>query len=140
VRIQEIGGQAINSVNVEEQNVPYRLQNDYLNFSIQVPAGKTRCAAIQYQNDLDLASIATSKDSVVVYLLRMASDFRDNNLSKMSLGLAFIRFYNQRRITPAELLACASALMLICLCAGYRWRKPSRQNDTTEQSAEIPRQ
>jgi len=140
VLTQEIGGQAINSVNVDEQNLPYRLQNDYLNFSIQVPPGKTRCAAIEYQNDLDLPSIATSKDSVVVYLLRMASDFRDNDLSKMSVGLAFIRFYNERRITPTELLACASALMLICLYAGYRWRKPSGQNVTTEQSADISRQ
>jgi hypothetical protein len=122
VRKQEIGGQTIHSVNVDGQNFQYQLQNDYLNFSIPVPAGKTRCAGIEYQNDLELASIGTSKDSVVVYLLRMASDFRDNYLSKVDFGLAFIRFYDEHQVTPAQLLACALGLMLICLFAGYRWR------------------
>jgi hypothetical protein len=122
VRKQEIGSQTINSLIVDGQNFPYRLQDDYLNFSIPVPMGKTRCAAIQYQNDLDLASIGTSKDSVVVYLLRMASDFRDNYLSKATFGLAFIRFYNEHEVTPAQILAFAFALILVFFYAGHRWR------------------
>jgi hypothetical protein len=122
VRKQEIGGETINSVSVDGQNLQYRLQDDSLNFSVPVPRGNSRCIAIQYQNDLVLGSIGTSKDSVVVYLVRMASDFRDNYLSKTALGLAFIRFYNKHEVTPAQVLACAFALMLVCLYAGYRWR------------------
>jgi len=122
VRKQEIGGETINSVSVDGQNLQYQLQDDSLNFSVPVPKGNSRCIAIQYQNDLVLGSIGTSKDSVVVYLVRMASDFRDNYLSKTSLGLAFIRFYNKHEVTPAQVLACAFALMLVCLYAGYRWR------------------
>lgn len=122
VRKQEIGGETINSVSVDGQNFPHQLQDDSLNFSIPVPMGKTRCAAIQYQNDLVLGSIGTSKDSVVVYLVRTASDFRDNYLSKTAFGLAFVRFYNKHEVTPAQVLACAFALTLVCLYAGYRWR------------------
>jgi len=122
VRKQEIGGETINSVSVDGQNLQYRLQDDSLNFSVPVPKGNSRCIAIQYQNDLVLGSIGTSKDSVVVYLVRMASDFRDNYLSKTILGLAFVRFYNKHEVTPAQVLACAFALMLVCLYAGYRWR------------------
>ena len=122
VRKQEIGRQPINSLTVDGQNFPYQLQDDSLNFSIPVPKGNTRCAAIQYQNNLDLASISTSNDSVVVYLLRMASDFRDNYLSKVAFGLAFIRFYNEHEVTPAQVLGCAFALILVFFYAGYRWR------------------
>jgi len=122
VRKQEFGGQTIHSLLVDGRNIPYQLQDDFLNFGIPVPKGDTRCAAVQYQNDLDLASISTSKDSVVVYFLRIASDFRDNYLSKAAFGLAFIRFYNEHEVTPVQVLACAFALMLVCLYAGYRWR------------------
>ena len=122
VRKQEIGGQTINSVLVDGQNFQYQLQNENLNFDIPVPAGKTRCAAVQYQNDLKLASITTSKDSIVVYLLRMASDFRDNYISRTTFGLAFIRFYNGHQVTPAQFLGTAFGLILIFLYAIYRLR------------------
>jgi hypothetical protein len=69
---------------------------------------------------LELASIGTSKNSAVVYFLRMASDFRDNYVSKSTLGLAFIRFYNEHEVKPAQVLALAFGLMLICLFASYR--------------------
>lgn len=122
VRKQETGGQTIDSLQVDGQNFQYRLQDENLNFDIPVAAGKTRCAAVQYQNDLELASIATSKDSIIVYFLRMASDFRDNYLSKTTFGLAFIRFYNGHQVTPSRLLASVFALTLICLYAIYRLR------------------
>jgi hypothetical protein len=120
VRKREIGGQTIKSVQVDGRNVAYTLQDGYLNFSTPVSNGHTRCAAVDYQNDLDLASISISKDSLTVYLLRMASDFRDNKLSKYNFGLALIRFYNQHQVTPSEFLLCGFALMLICLYASYR--------------------
>ena len=122
VRKQETDGETISSVSVDGQNLQYQLEDDSLNFSVPVPKGNSRCVTIQYQNDLVLGSISTSKDSVVVYLVRTASDFRDNYLSKTMLGLAFVRFYNKHEVTPTQVLACALALMLVCLYAGYRWR------------------
>ena len=108
VRKQEIDPQAIDSVHVDGQSHPHQFQDGYVDFSMPVPSGKTRCAAIQYQNDLELASIGTAHDSFVVYLLRKASDFRDIYLSKFSVGLTFIHFYNEHQITPAELFECAA--------------------------------
>jgi hypothetical protein len=122
VRKQEDGSQAIDSLIVDGLKFPYQLQEGYLNFAIPVAMGKTRCAAIQYKNDLNLASISISKDSTVVYLLRTASDFRDNYLSKAGVGLTFIRFYNEHKLAPAQVLACLFALMLVFLYVGYRLR------------------
>jgi hypothetical protein len=121
VRKQETGGQAIDSLTVDGQKAPYQLQDGYLNFSIPIKMGSTRCSSVQYRNDLELASIGTSKYSVTVYLLRWASDFRDIYLSRNTAGLAFVRFYNKHEINPKKLLAWALGVLLICFYAGYRW-------------------
>jgi hypothetical protein len=120
-RKQETGSQIIESVVVDGQHQPYRLQNGYLDFTVSIPKGDTRCVAIQYENDLELASIGTSKDSLVDYFLRMASDFRDIYLSKSAIGLAIIRFYNEHEEGPALVLGCALVFMGFCIYAGYRW-------------------
>ena len=65
VRKQEIGGQTISSVTVDDQHDPYQLQDGFLNFNLLVPKGETRCAAVQYKNDLKLASIGIAHDSRV---------------------------------------------------------------------------
>jgi len=120
VRKQEGGGQTINSVIVDGQHYRYRLQDDYLNFSMPVPMGNTRCTAIQYENELELASIGTPNDSLVVYLLRKASDFRDIYLSKSAVGLAIIRFYNERQVKPAQVPEGMLVFMVVCIYAGRR--------------------
>jgi hypothetical protein len=122
VRKQEIGGQGLESVTVDGQPYEYRLQDGYLNFSIPVATGKSRCIAIRYRNDLELASIVVSHHSLVVYLLRMASDFRDIYLSKYPAGLAFIRFYNEHELKPAQVVGCLLAFMALCIFAVYRLR------------------
>jgi hypothetical protein len=120
VRKQEIGRQIIKSVIVDGQHQPHRLQNGYLDFTVSIPKGNTRCVVIQYENDLELASIDSSKNSLVVYFLRMASDIRDNYLSKSTAGLAIIRFYDKHDLGPKEILGCVLAFIGICLYVGYR--------------------
>jgi hypothetical protein len=122
VRKQQIGGQTIQSVTVDGQNFEHQLQDGYLEFSLPIPMGKTRCAAIQYQNDLDLASIGIAKNSTIVYLLRMSSDFRDDYLSKTGIGLAFIRYYNDREVSPSKLLGFVLGFMALCIYGGYGLR------------------
>jgi hypothetical protein len=121
VRKQEIGGQTINAVLVDGQRYQYQLQNGYLNFSIPVPMGNTRCFGIQYENDLELASIGTSKESLIAYFLRTASDFRDIYLSKSAFGLAIIRFYDEHEGTPAQVLGCMLVFLVVCVYVSYRW-------------------
>jgi hypothetical protein len=123
---QESGPQAIKSVVVDGQPYAYHIENGYLNASVPVPAGSTRCIALEYQNDLELASISASKRSPVVYLLREASDFRDIYLAKSGIGLAFVRFYYDHAWTPARFLEIALVFMLICMYVGYRLRAFTR--------------
>ena len=119
-RREESSGQDISSVTVDGWSHQYQLQNDYLTLSLAIPMGGTRCVAIQYKNDLDFASISITHDSLVNYLLRIASDFRDIYLSKSALGLAFIYFYDGHQVTPTELIGCVLIFIVICLFAGYR--------------------
>jgi hypothetical protein len=122
VRKQENGGRAINSVLMDGQLSDYKLQDGFVYFSIFVPMGNTRCVTIQYENDLELASIATANNSPVVYFLRMASDFRDIYLSKAALGLAVIRFYYELKEKPWRALGCALVFIMLCIYASHRWR------------------
>ncbi|HXM03774.1 MAG TPA: hypothetical protein VN939_14275 [Chthoniobacterales bacterium] len=136
VRKQEIGHQIINSVTIDGLKYPYRLQDGYLGFTVPVSKGNARCIEIQYENDMDIASIGTSKDSSVVYFLRIASDIRDIYLSKYAAGLAFIDFYNKHELTPTELIECLFLLLSACAYAGYRVRGFVKKRDRRSMPAE----
>lgn len=123
VRKQETGPQTINSVQVDGQPYPYQVESGYLNARVTVPAGSTRCVVIQYENDLQLASISTSEHSLIVYLLRTASDFRDIYLSKSTAGLAFVRFYYEHDLSPTRLVESVLIFMAICMVVGYSLRE-----------------
>jgi hypothetical protein len=118
---REAGPQPIKSVSVEGQTYPYHLQDGYLTLSLTIPAGTSGHIDIQYQNNLDLATIDASHDSYVVYALRLGSDFRDIYLAKSKFGLALIRLYNDHNVKPWQVLA-ALLVLLICTFACYRWR------------------
>ena len=112
VRKQETGSPAITSVAVDGQQYPFQLNNGYLEFNIPIRAGEARDVVIEYQNDLDVAAIDTSKDSLRVYLLRTISDYRDITLSRYSAGRAFTDLYNKNEITPFLVLALGFALVI----------------------------
>ena len=61
IQKQESDSAAIDSVSVDGQQVPFQLDEGYLHLNVAVPAGESRRVVIQYKNDLDLASISTSK-------------------------------------------------------------------------------
>ncbi len=122
VRKPETGPQTIGAVTLDGQPYPYQHQDGAVTFSTMVPAGKTRCAAIQFENDLQLASIGISHDSFIVYVLRMASDFRDIDLSKSTIGLALIRFYNKHEMKPKQILVGGAFLFLLFLFVVFRFR------------------
>lgn len=122
VQKQELGQQVIKAVTVDGRPYPYHLENGYLNLSIAVSKGANRNVSIQYQNDFVLASIDPSPDSIVVYLLRLTSDFRDIYLAKSKFGLAIIRAYNYYNLKPWQVLGGLFVLLVICAYVGYRLR------------------
>ena len=119
VTTEETGQPAITSVSVDGRSCPYQLHDGHLDFSVLVPAGQARSVVIGYKNDLALASIGTSKNSVRVYLLRMASDFRDIAMSRLAPGRALIVFYNEHETTPMQVLVSGSGLILFFTCVGW---------------------
>ena len=125
VRKQENSRPAITTVTVDGRSFPYRLQDGYLELSIPIPADTARSVVIEYQNDLVLASVDISRNSLRVYLLRMASDFRDITLSRYARGLAFIRFYSKEEATPTQVLGCASLLLIFCAWGAWRLGRTS---------------
>jgi hypothetical protein len=113
VQKAEIGNQAIGSVTVDGRIHPYILQEGKISLEVPVSLGGTSCVVIQYSNDLQSRSTDTSRDSIVVSLLRVGSDFRDIYLAKSGIGLRIIGFYNQHQLTPAKVVGC----LLLCLIA-----------------------
>jgi hypothetical protein len=123
VQKEEAGADAIHSVFADGHPYPHEVKDQRLIFSMTIPQGATRCIAVQHGKDVDLSSVATGHDSSEAYFLRMASDFRDIYLSRSPGGLAFIRFYNEHGISPAELLVSVFAFMLLLGCGTYYVRK-----------------
>jgi hypothetical protein len=101
---QEPGRPAIKSVKVDGQSWPHQARDGHLDLKIPVAADTTRSVAIEYENDLELASIDTSKTSVPAYFLRMASDFRDTVMSRYSVGRTLTGFYYKHKETTVRLL------------------------------------
>jgi len=112
VQKQESGSPVIAAVNVDGRPVPFQLRGGYLDLSVAVHAGEDRSIEIQYKNDLNLASISTSKSSLRVYFLREVSDFRDITLSKYYVGRALTDYYHKHGISPLMVIGCGCALIV----------------------------
>ena len=138
VQKQEIGGQTIASVAVDGRIYPYILQDGKVNLSVAVPLGGLRCVSIQYANDLQSSSTDPAHDSLVAYLLRMGSDFRDIYLAKSGVGLAIIRFYNKHQLMPAKVLGALLLLLVTMIYAGFRLRASVRGRFLSSQGRRAP--
>jgi hypothetical protein len=124
VRKMEGDHPAIASVVVDGKAWPFQLHDGYVQFSLPIPAGRTSAVAIQYQDHLSMASVGIEKASIRVYLLRMASDFRDNTLYRSAAGRMVVHFYYDDNGEPRFSWApvCAFALMLSGVFAVWRIR------------------
>jgi hypothetical protein len=112
VRKEESFSIPIKHVTVNGQPQPYVTSGSELSCRINIPSGEYRHIMIEYDNDLDLASIDVAKKDRVVNLLRKLSDFRDLTLSKYVFGSALIHFYYYTTIYGLGLMG-ASILLLV---------------------------
>lgn len=120
LRKLEAGPQAVRSAVVDGQPYPYDLQNGYLTLNIAIPKNASRVVNIEYENDLELASVDASPDSYAVWALRWSSDFRDIYLAKSKIGLAIIRIYNNHNLKPWQALG---ALFVLLTSFAYLWHR-----------------
>lgn len=116
IQKQESDSPAIDSVSVGGQQVPFQLDKGYLHLNVAVPVGESRRVVIQYKNDLELASISISKDSLRVRLLRMVSDFRDITLSKYAVGRAVTDYYYEGKVSAPMVIACVVLVTILAIC------------------------
>lgn len=113
------------SANLDGKSVPFDMRNGEMQLRILVANGEKRRVEISYRNDLDLASIRTSKGPAREYALRMISDFRDIWLSGLPLGAAISEFYYKHHLSPVAIfLATATLVIVIITCAygAWHWR------------------
>ncbi len=125
---QEAGGDVIESVTVDGRTHPYTLQDGQIGMSVDLAPRATSCVAVLYANDLQLAAIDPSHDSVMAYLLRMGSDFRDINLAKSRTGLVAIRFYYDHALKPWEVVSCCIIVIAAGAIIAIFWQRRSRHN------------
>lgn len=133
----------IKSLIVDGKPHSYRRLGNHLLFEVEVSAKQSVEVAIEYEDDLNLASIDISKTSLRVSALRRLSDFRDLWVSRSSMGRAFVRFYNND-LTSAEsaleehftLIAAFSLLGFIFVLIKAS-RRPKKTNGEPE-GAIIP--
>jgi len=92
----------IRSLTVDGQEQTFNTTDNQLTLKVSVPPRTSRHVHIAYENDLDLAKVDTSKDSIRVSLLRKASDFRDNTLPKYRWGRSLTRFYYRHEFSSLE--------------------------------------
>jgi hypothetical protein len=104
----------------------YNFESGHLRMRVPVRAGATSEITVTYQNDLVLANIDISKNSLRVAVLRHLSDFRDDVVTRSAPGRWFVRSYVANRSTwnhSAE--GCA---LLILLAIVYWLRTAKRKH------------
>jgi hypothetical protein len=131
LRKQENNHSAIKEIDVNGTPYRYNVQGDELDMSLSVPPGQTRSLAIQYANDLTTAPANVSKDSALVYLLRMASDFRDITLPKLPLGDNLVLYYYAHDMTPTQFCVYAAALAAAAILAAIGLRRLACRSSRT---------
>ena len=133
----ETSDRAVLSVKVDGRNYPFQLNNGRLELALTVPAGTTRSVLVQQTNDLATAPTNTAKNSTMVYLLRMAADFRDIELSHFTLGRSLTRVYYAYDLSPLE--AIVALLIGVCLFGVWFLRRLSRRSMRVENVVAAPR-
>jgi hypothetical protein len=131
LRKQENNHSAIKEIDVNGKPYRYNVQGDELAMSLSVPPGQTRSLAIQYDNDLTTAPTNISKDSALVYVLRMASDFRDITLPKLPLGDNLVLYYYAHDMTPTQFCVYAAALAAAGILAAIGLRRLAGRSSRT---------
>ncbi|HEY6272601.1 MAG TPA: hypothetical protein VIX19_11495 [Terriglobales bacterium] len=121
----------IRALTIDGRPAFYELSGERLSLAVPVGAGESKHVVIEYQSDLNLASVDVSKKSPSVAFLRRISDFRDITMSRSTLGRALTRFYYQHHLDDLELdlegfLPLLLVLAVVAIAAGWLLRKRAR--------------
>lgn len=93
----------IASLTVDGRPGTYERKDGAIAFQVVIPANGISHIAIEYRNDLNVASIDVTKTSLYVVLVRRLAEFRDRTLSTWSLGRKMTKFYYKHNLDAYEL-------------------------------------
>jgi peptidoglycan/xylan/chitin deacetylase (PgdA/CDA1 family) len=115
------------TVSVDGRPYPYKRLGTLLLIELPVRAGASKEITINYENDLNFATIDVSKTSIRIYAIRHLSDFRDDLISKTALGQWFIRVYttNEAEWNYALLAVAVSLIAVLGLWSVRRLKRRS---------------
>lgn len=128
---EEYFNPAIKSLTINSHPYSFSKKDKYLYFEITLPPKATGHVVIEYENDLNVKSIDTSKNEIYITLLRRISDFRDMVISRNQIGILIIDIYYKSG--NYALVLIASTVLLLCVIAsiiivyGYRSRRKERK-------------
>jgi hypothetical protein len=111
------------TVYVDGAPFPFQRASGQLRLTLSIGAGESRKIRIQYGDALNVAAIDISKKSLSVAIIRRLSDFRDDVVSKSTLGRRFIRSYVDDRSIWNRAAAVAIGALLIGLILLLRKRR-----------------
>ncbi len=116
------------AVTADGRPCSFELRDGYLRFSVTIPAHQVRSIAIEYEKPSPLPPVSVAKHSFRVYCLRMASDFRDNELYTNAVGRVIVRLHDVDGIKAAYLVAgLFTSIALLCLLTGVAlWKTIKR--------------
>ena len=126
VRKEESFSPPIKQLTVDGQSYPYDISGSEIVLKIPVQARESRHIVIEYENDLDIASIDISKNDPRVNRLRKLSDFRDITLSTNLFGRIFIHLYYETDLYKLGLKRLAILVVVFAVLlpsAGWYVRK-----------------
>lgn len=116
-------------IKVDGESYPYERRTKEVFVKIQVPAGATRQLSLIYDAGLT-SSVDIAKSSLKIATIRRLSDFRDNVVSKTSLGLKLLRWHHDheaesdRLIANVGLVLTLAAILAIILALKSVLRSP----------------
>ena len=103
---------------VDGKPYPYRRSGTDLSLSMTIPAGESCLINIEYENDLDIATVNISKNDPRVNRLRKLSDFRDMTLSKSAVGQSIIYIYYETDLYKLGLKRLAIICTVLSVAVG----------------------
>lgn len=130
VRKEESFSLPIKQVTVDGKGYPYDRSGSDLILKVTIPAGESRHVVVEYENNLNLALIDTSKNDLRVNLLRRLSDFRDMTLSTNIVGRKLTFLYYETGLFKLGLKRLAIVLFVLAFLVssgGWYFRRRNKK-------------
>lgn len=101
------------TVLVDGKPAPYERSQNLLRLNLPIRPGQSCNVAVQYGSPLDTAAIALGKTSLSVAVIRHLSDFRDDVVSRSTMGRHFIHAYAEDESPWNRAAGCVAILIVI---------------------------